>query len=94
MKFLYFSAPWCGPCKMLAPKIDQMVEAGDIVVQKVDIDFEDTLSETYNIRSIPQLVLVNEHMEELGRLIGAKPVTVIKELWDEHANGTTEHTSN
>lgn len=94
MKFLYFSAPWCGPCKMLGPKIDQMVEAGEIIVQKVDIDSEETLTATYKIRSIPQLVLVNDNMEELGRLIGAKPAAAIKELWNEHAHGTTEHTSN
>ena len=53
-----FYANWCGPCKMLAPFIEQVAEEydGKVKVCKVDVDNVETLAYKYNIRSIPTLL--------------------------------------
>ena len=53
-----FWAPWCGPCKMLAPVIDEIAgEITDVKICKVNTDEADTLAFKYKIRSIPTLIL-------------------------------------
>lgn len=53
-----FWAPWCGPCKMLAPVIDELAqEVTDVKICKVNTDEADTLAVKYKIRSIPTLIL-------------------------------------
>lgn len=94
MKYLYFSAPWCGPCKMLGPKIDEIAAKGEIVVQKVNVDTDEVLTKQFGVRAVPTLVLVNDSMKELTRIVGVKPLQDIKDTWNEHSNGATEHTSN
>ena len=44
---LYFSAPWCGPCKAMSPLVEQMEKKGQIKVKKVNIDYDATLSQKY-----------------------------------------------
>ena len=53
-----FYASWCGPCKMLAPFIEEIAEEydGKVKVCKVDVDNVDSLAYKYNIRSIPTLM--------------------------------------
>ena len=52
-----FWAPWCGPCKMLAPLLDEIAteQDGKLRVLKVDVDKEGPLAAQYNIQSIPSL---------------------------------------
>ena len=54
-----FWAEWCGPCKMIAPVIDEIARetAGTIKVGKVNIDDNQSLSVRYNVRAIPTLLL-------------------------------------
>ena len=55
-----FFATWCGPCKMLAPvleDIDQKGEAGDLLIVKVDVDEAGDIAMNYGIQSIPTLFL-------------------------------------
>ncbi len=54
-----FWASWCGPCKMLAPTIEQIAEEneGDFKVGKVNVDDEPDLAQAYGISSIPTLIL-------------------------------------
>ena len=76
-----FWAAWCGPCKAIAPTVDQMaVEyAGKLKVVKVDVDANMEVSNRYGIMSIPSLVLFkNGQMVE--KIVGAlpKPAVVSK----------------
>ena len=65
-----FWAPWCGPCKMLGPIVDQVAEsASEFKVAKVNVDDEQGLAVKYNIASIPCLV-VFENGEEKKRSVG------------------------
>ena len=57
--FVDFSAEWCGPCKMIAPVLDEIAreKAGSVKVAKVNVDENQSLSLKYNIRAIPALLL-------------------------------------
>ena len=66
----YFSAPWCGPCKMFGPTMDRVASQG-IPVKKVNIDYEADASTKYGVRSIPTVILV-ENEQEVNRFVGAK----------------------
>lgn len=58
MVLVDFFATWCGPCKMLAPVLDQLSEERDSVkIVKIDIDESSDLARSYGIMSVPTLVL-------------------------------------
>ena len=70
---LDFWAPWCGPCRMVSPLIDEIAaERGDIVVGKVNVDEQPELAQAFNVASIPTLAVVRG-----GKLVrqttGARP---------------------
>tara|TARA_B110000305_G_scaffold85685_1_gene96486 strand:- start:99 stop:344 length:246 start_codon:yes stop_codon:yes gene_type:complete len=66
-KILYFSAAWCGPCKMLGPIMESL--SGQINYEKIDVDSNQDLSIKYGVRNIPTLVLV-ENGEAVRKLTG------------------------
>ena len=77
---LDFWAPWCGPCRMLSPVIDQVAhEAPDIKVVKVNIDQEPELAQAFSIMSIPTLVVVKGG-KEVSRAVGVQPKSAILDL--------------
>ncbi|MEO5718949.1 MAG: thioredoxin [Chthoniobacterales bacterium] len=57
-----FWAEWCGPCKMIAPILDEIAKekAGSVKVGKVNVDDNQSLSARYNIRAIPTLLLFKD----------------------------------
>ena len=68
-----FWAPWCGPCKMIAPILEEIaVEQENIKIAKVNVDDSPDLARRYEIMSIPALI-VFENGEPAKKLIGAKP---------------------
>ncbi len=73
-----FWAPWCGPCRMMAPAFEQAGKslAGRALFVKVDSDANPQLSARYGIRSIPTLVRL-EHGRETARQSGAVPAGAI-----------------
>ena len=62
MKYLYFSAPWCGPCKMFGPVMERV--STKVNVQKVNVDENQDLAMRYSVRSIPTVVLVGDDGKE------------------------------
>ena len=70
---LDFWAPWCGPCKMIAPFVEEIAEEReDIVVGKVNVDDEVELAIQFGITSIPSL-LIFENGKKVDMLIGYRP---------------------
>lgn len=71
-----FYADWCGPCKRLAPLLEEL-EGIDII--KVNVDMFDNLSRSYGIMSIPTLILF-ENGKEIKKIIGFQTEAEIKEF--------------
>ena len=60
-----FNADWCGPCRMLAPILDELAkENKDLKIVSVNIDENENLAREYNVFSIPCIVVINEGKEE------------------------------
>ena len=78
-KVLYFSAAWCGPCKMLGPIMESL--SGQINYEKIDVDNNQDLSIQYGVRNIPTLILV-ENGEAVGRLTGLQQKDAILEFYN------------
>ena len=70
---LDFFASWCGPCRMVAPILDEIAEEReDIKVCKVDIDEQPELASRYRIMSVPTLMVLKDG-QVLEQSIGVKP---------------------
>ena len=78
-KILYFSAAWCGPCKMLGPVMESLT--GQINYEKIDVDNNQDLSIQYGVRNVPTLVLV-DNGEAVGRLVGVQSKEAILEFYN------------
>lgn len=85
MKYLYFSAPWCGPCRMLKPVMEKVIAQG-IPVDKFEVDDNKELADQYNIRSIPTIILVDESGKEFARTIGVKPLDHFIQQYNDFTN--------
>ena len=70
---LDFWAPWCGPCRMVAPILEQIAaERDDIVIGKVNVDEEMDIAREFSIVSIPTLIVVKNGME-VDKAVGYRP---------------------
>ena len=77
---LDFWAPWCGPCRMVVPLVEQIAdERPEIVVGKVNIDEEPELAQEFGISSIPTLVVM-QHGHVISQTTGARPKHAIEAL--------------
>jgi len=80
---LDFWAPWCGPCKVLGPIIEQLAEANeDIQVGKVNIDENGTSAAAFGIRSIPTIIVFKDG-EKVKQVSGAQPLASLQKLVEE-----------
>ncbi len=79
-----FWAPWCGPCRIVAPALEKIASdlAGKIKVAKINIDEQPNLSDRFGVRSIPTLILF-EGGREKDRVIGARPAPALRAWVDE-----------
>ena len=77
-----FWAPWCGPCRMLAPTLEEIAaeNEGKIQVAKVNIDEEMDLAARFGIASIPTMILFNKGTMA-GRAVGLQPKASIERMW-------------
>lgn len=84
--FADFFATWCGPCKMLAPMIDQISEmpeyADRVEFVKIDVDEEEELAESYGIMSIPTLMIFKGG-EAVKTQVGGVPKPMLTAMIDE-----------
>ena len=82
----YFWAPWCGPCRSLAPILEQVATtfAGKIKFCKINIDDNEEVSARYQIRSIPALLLFKQG-ELVTTNLGAITKSNLVEFLEKHA---------
>ena len=77
---LDFWAPWCGPCRMVSPIVDEIAEERkDILVGKVNVDEEMELAAQFQVMSIPTLVVLRNG-QVVSRTVGARPKDAILSL--------------
>ena len=75
-----FWATWCGPCKMIAPIVEEIAaQRDDIVVGKIDVDQEMDLAMQFGITSIPTLILMRKG-EAVATMVGYRPKADILKL--------------
>lgn len=75
-----FWAPWCGPCRMVLPLVEEIAEErDDIKVVKINVDEEPDLASQFQIMSIPTLMVVKEG-EVVNKIMGARPKAQINAM--------------
>ena len=76
-----FYADWCGPCKMMAPLIDELAaeHQGRALIAKLDTDRAQAISQSFQVRGIPTTI-VFKHGKETKRRVGAVPKAALEEL--------------
>ena len=82
-KILYFSAPWCGPCKQFGPVMDRISQTG-ILVEKVNVDNAPAVAAAYNVRSVPTVIVVNSTGNEIGRSVGMLSESQVRQLYNKN----------
>ena len=77
-----FWASWCGPCRMIAPIVEEIANEGHagLIVGKVNVDDEPELAEAFDVMTIPTLI-VFKNGEAVNQAIGAIPKAKIMELF-------------
>lgn len=76
-----FFADWCGPCRMLAPVLEQVAHdvKGKATVGKLDIDSEQKTAADFQVTSIPTMILFKDG-KEVGRLVGLRDADTVKKF--------------
>ena len=82
-------APWCGPCRMVAPVLERLASryAGTLKIVKINVDDNPVASRRFDARSIPTLAVVHGG-EEIDRVIGAQPEPALAALVEKYGSLT------
>ena len=78
-----FWAPWCGPCRAIAPMIEELANEnkGSLKVVKVNVDENSQYATQYQIDAIPTLIIFKDG-QEVSRLIGSRPESAYREAFE------------
>jgi thioredoxin 2 len=89
-----FWAPWCGPCRMVSPLVEQLgrEHAGRLKVVKLDVDGAPAIAARYSVQGIPLLVLIKDG-SEADRLVGAAPLGRLQAWLQPHLSASGERSS-
>ena len=77
-----FWAPWCGPCRMLGPVLDELAreDEGKVIIAKVNVDEEMDLAARFNVVSIPTLLFFRDG-KIADQAVGVQPKEKLRSLW-------------
>jgi thioredoxin 1 len=80
-----FWAPWCGPCRMVGPVVDEVATQydGQLKVVKVNTDESPNIAKEYSIRSIPTLIIFKDG-KVVDQVVGAVPKTTLTNAVEKH----------
>jgi thioredoxin 1 len=87
-----FWAPWCGPCKMVAPVLDKLAKefAGELLVAKVNTDENPEWAMQYGVQGIPTMLLIYDG-KIVNRQVGALPEPMLRDVVDEFMEVIKNH---
>jgi len=79
-----FWAPWCGPCRMIAPMVEELAaeNRGSVKVTKINIDDNPEAAQNYGVSSIPTLMIF-KNGEVIERMVGVQPKSRLQQALDE-----------
>ncbi|WP_127585793.1 thioredoxin [Paenibacillus koleovorans] len=79
-----FWAPWCGPCKMIAPVLEELdSEIGDLKIAKVNVDDNPESAARFGVMSIPTLIVFKDG-QPVDKIVGFKPKDALKTVVSRH----------
>ena len=81
-RLLYFSAPWCGPCRQLGPTMDQV--ALNYPVRKINIDENPLLAQQFKIKNIPTVLVIDDDGDVLSSKTGAYPAQTYIDMYHQN----------
>jgi thioredoxin 1 len=81
-----FWAPWCGPCKAIAPILNELAEKydGKVLIKKINIENNPKTAASYKVRAIPNLILFKKG-EAIEQVVGAVPKDTLEKLIENKA---------
>ncbi len=82
MKLLYFSAPWCGPCRVFGPIMDKVAQSG-VPIQKINVDDNSDLTMKYSIRNVPTVIKVDNKGNMISSFVGVKNQQQVIEFYNQ-----------
>ena len=87
-----FWAPWCGPCKMVAPILDKIAKeyAGELIVAKVNTDENPEWAMKYGVQGIPTMLLMYDG-KIVNRQVGALPEPMLREVIEQFLEVAKSH---
>ena len=78
-----FYADWCGPCRMIAPIVEELAKDNpDVVIGKVNVDDDPELAQAYGVMSIPTLIVLKGG-QEVARSTGARPKAQLQAMLEK-----------
>lgn len=78
-----FWAPWCGPCKMIAPILDELAGEVDATIAKVNVDENPESASRFGVMSIPTLILFKDG-QPVDKVIGVNSKEALKSMISKH----------
>lgn len=80
-----FYADWCGPCKALAPKLEEIAEEGHVVVKKINVDSSQEIASQNDVMGLPTMILFKDGFE-IARISGNRSKDALLEFLKANSN--------
>lgn len=77
MELLYFTATWCGPCKVFGPRLIELAEELQLNLVKIDADEHQDVVEEFGVMSLPTVVVMRDGVEAT-RIVGARSESALR----------------